>query len=134
MAAFFLRTAVKDAWFSADARGDFSAIDANFWSRTEPAFYRQLKSLIETARVDADGHDIVVHDAWHQLLIKTAVDLFDADFVGAGPVERQNPRRIAKAFQQLNRSLRGPKIRQSLGLPPDASHSKGSRRAAKRAA
>ena len=41
-AVFFLRSAVKDAWFGGDARGDFSAIDAEFWQRTEAAFYLSL--------------------------------------------------------------------------------------------
>jgi CRISPR system Cascade subunit CasA len=38
LAAFYLRSAVKDAWFGAEARGDFSAIDATFWSVTESDF------------------------------------------------------------------------------------------------
>ncbi len=82
MAAFCLREAVKDAWFSGDARGDFSVIDASFWSRTEPDFYRQLKGLIETARDAHDFDALPVREAWQLLLIKTATDLFDNEFVG----------------------------------------------------
>ena len=133
MAAFCLREAVKDAWFSGDARGDFSVIDASFWSRTEPDFYRQLKGLIETARDAHDFDALPVREAWQLLLIKTATDLFDNEFVGAGAIERQNPHRAAKAFQQLGRNLRGPKMRQALRLPPldpPKSNSKAAQRAA----
>lgn len=117
MAASCLRGAVKDAWFSGDARGDLSAIDASFWSRTEPDFYRQLKYLIEAVRDDREVDALPVREAWHRLLIKAATDLFDKEFVGAGAIERQNPHRAAKAFQQLGRNLRGPKMRLALGLP-----------------
>lgn len=117
MAASCLLGAVKDAWFSGDARGDLSAIDASFWNRTEPDFYRQLKYLIENVRDNRDVDSLPVREAWHRLLIKAATDLFDKEFVGAGAIERQNPHRVAKAFQQFGRNLRGQKMRQTLGLP-----------------
>jgi CRISPR system Cascade subunit CasA len=119
IAAYFLRSAVKDAWFSADARGDFSAIDASFWSATEAAFYRQLKALIEGVREDSDSEadPLPTREAWHRHLAKTCLHLFDGEFVGAGAVERQNPRRLAAAYLQLKRNLDGPKIRQALALP-----------------
>ena len=135
MAAFYLRIAVKDAWFNVEARGDFSAIDASFWSGTEPDFYRQLKSLIEIIRENRELDAVSVRDAWQRLLIKAAIDLFDDGIVGAGQVERQNPHRIAKAFQQLRRNLYGPKMRQTLGLPPlEGVKPKGNIKAAKAAA
>ncbi|MGH8525783.1 MAG: type I-E CRISPR-associated protein Cse1/CasA, partial [Gammaproteobacteria bacterium] len=135
MAASCLRGAVKEAWFSGDARGDFSHIDASFWSRTEPDFYRQLSSLIETVRDDRDFDSAPMRAAWHRELIKVAIDLFDSEFVGAGAVERQNPQRVAKAFHQLGRNLRGPKMRQALGLPPlDPLKSKSSSKAVQPAA
>lgn len=118
-AASCLRGAVKDAWFGADARGDFSAIDASFWSATEATFYRQLKALIELVREDkADETDpLPVREVWHRHLTQTCKRLFDGEFVGAGAVERQNPRRVATAFQSLVRNLNGPKIRKALALP-----------------
>jgi CRISPR system Cascade subunit CasA len=130
-----LRGAVKDAWFSGEARGDFSAIDSSFWNHTEPEFYRQLKNLIETVLDDREADAVPVREAWQRLLIKAATDLFDGEFVGAGQVERQNPHRIAKAFQQLRRNLYGPKMRQTLGLPPlEGSKPKENIKAAKAAA
>lgn len=117
LAAFFLRSAVKDAWFGADARGDFSVLDACFWSATEADFYRQLRDLIDLARVDGDPDHQAIAQAWLARLRRVALDLFDTQFVGAGAIERQNPRRAAEAYRQLGRNLAGKKIRAALGLP-----------------
>lgn len=119
LAVSCLRGAVKDAWFSGDARGDFSAVDMAFWNRTELVFYGQLKALIETLRSTeaALADDLPVRQAWHAALVKAATDLFDHQFVGTGPIERQKPRRVAEAHRQLLNSLHGPKMRQALRLP-----------------
>ena len=131
----YLRGAVKDAWFSADARGDFSAIDASFWGRTEGAFYRQLKELIDTLSVDeqAEINDLPARQKWHAMLVKAAKDLFDAEFVGTGPIERQKPARVAAAFRQLNKNLYGPKLRAALRLP-EPEKTKSETKVAKKAA
>ena len=42
--------------------------------------------------------------------------VFDKELVGTGPIERQNPARIAKAHHQLGINLNGPKLRTALGL------------------
>lgn len=131
-----LRGAIKDAWFSTDARGDFSHVDASFWSATEAPFYRQLQALIESARSDAgqaDLVDITVRQSWHNVLVRTVLRLFDETFVGTGTIERQNPRRTALAHKQLVRNLHGPKLRQALGLPVDEASRKPARKSAKRA-
>lgn len=120
LAGGYLRGAVKDAWFSSDARGEFSHVDASFRGATEPAFYRQLQALIDTTR---DGHehaDLPSREAWHRVLASTALRLFERAFVGAGPIERQNPRRIAQAHKQLLGGLYGVKLKQALGLPTDS--------------
>ena len=127
LAAFYLRAAVKDAWFGGDPRGDFSAIDASFWGRTEAGFYSNLKCLIESVRNDREMDAVQVRDSWQRLLIKSAANLFDEEFVGAGQIERQNPHRIAKAFQQLRRNLSGPKMREALGLPAMESSKTGNK-------
>jgi CRISPR system Cascade subunit CasA len=133
LAASNLRGAVKDAWFGHEARGDFGVIDASFWSCTEPEFYRQLKRLIETVRDGRDFEPVFVRETWHRLLVKAATDLFDNEIVGAGAVERQNPHRVAKSFQQLRWNLHGPKMRQAIGLPPlDPPKSKNASKTAQR--
>ncbi|MCR6650181.1 MAG: type I-E CRISPR-associated protein Cse1/CasA, partial [Cellvibrionaceae bacterium] len=113
LASFYLRGAVKSSWFGddADARGDYSFIEAGFWSQTESGFYRLLRSLIEQARNDnEDMVFIPLREQWRDLLIKTAIRLFDADLVGAAPIAQQNPRRTAEAYNRLCASLRGDKL------------------------
>jgi CRISPR system Cascade subunit CasA len=61
-----------------------------------------------------------------------ATRLFDHELVGSGPIEQEQPRRIAEAYQQLQRSLYGPKLREALGLRVDDAPSDKPR--AKRAA
>jgi CRISPR system Cascade subunit CasA len=132
LAAMYLRGGVKDAWFSATARGDFSHIDAAFWSATEAAFYMQLQALIDAARDGIEPPPLPARTTWHAVLTRTALRLFDDSFVGAGAVERQNPRRIALAHRQLRNSLHGPKLKQALGLPVEAPATKAPRKSAKR--
>ncbi|MEN9864627.1 MAG: hypothetical protein RL748_217, partial [Pseudomonadota bacterium] len=114
---FMLRSAVKDAWFSADARGDFSNIDAAFWSATEAPFYQHLKTLIANVGSGEFPDTQMTRKQWHDTLKKTALNLFDQVFVGSGPVERQNPQRVAQAWRQLMRNLLGPKLLAAAGLP-----------------
>lgn len=120
LAAFYLRGAVKTSWFGdgVDARGDYGFIDSCFWSQTENGFYQLLRSLIEQAR--GEDEDIVftpLREQWRDLLIKTAIRLFDADLVGAAPIAQQNPRRTSEAYNRLCASLRGDKLKEVLKLP-----------------
>ena len=127
-AAGNLRGAIKDAWFDADARGDFGHIDSAFWSATEPAFYRQLQCLIDATRQGSEPPPLPTREAWHRVLVGTTLRLFDERFVGAGPIEQQNPRRAALARKQLLRNLHGPKLRAALGLPVNEAAPKPSRK------
>ena len=132
LASSCLRGAVKDAWFSADAHGEFGHVDAAFWSATELSFYQHLQSLIEAARTAIDQPELPTREAWHATLVREAMRLFDHGFVGTGAIERQNPRRAALAFKQLRKNLVGPKMRQALGLPSDETQTKPARKAARR--
>ncbi len=115
-----LRDAIKDAWFKkAPSKGDFSSIDSAFWSATETAFYEQLHALIEGAASGAAFDAITVNTKWQRVLEQHAIQLFDKQFVGSGQVAQQQPRRIALAYQRLASSLKGPKLREALGLPVD---------------
>lgn len=127
--ATLLRGAVKDAWFKkgqappmVEERANFSGLDAAFWSGTEAAFYRQLRVLIEGAAAGKESDALAVNAAWLAHLTTRAMDLFDHQFVGTGPVAQQQPRRIAEAYQQLRRNLYGAKLREGLGLPVDPAH------------
>ena len=130
-AAGNLRGAIKDAWFDADARGDFGHIDSAYWDATEPAFYRQLQAVIEATRQGTEPPPLPTREAWHRMLVATALRLFDERFVGAGPVEQQNPRRAALARKQLRRNLHGPKLRAALGLRVDEPPPKAGRKTRK---
>jgi CRISPR system Cascade subunit CasA len=126
-ASFLLRSAVKSAWFgdNAEARGDYSFIDNSFWSRTENSFYSQLHILIEQARdEDNDPVLIPVREQWRDVLIKTAIHLFDSDLVGVAPIEQQNPRRTAEAYNRLRASLYGNKLKELLKLPVEKAEKK----------
>lgn len=111
-----LRDAVKSAWFSRDARGDFAYVDASFWSRTEAQFYARLRALIEATRTSAEMPIAQWREDWLKTITRVALRLFDETFVGAGLVERQNPRRAARAHRQLRSQMYGPKLRQAIGL------------------
>ena len=117
---FLLRSSVRSAWFSegAESKGDWGFVDATFWSRTEPVFYRQLSELVEQAR-DKDDDPILtpLRENWRNALIDVAMKLFDAELVGAAPIERQNPRRVAEAYNRLRASLHGDKLKEILKLP-----------------
>lgn len=113
LAVSYLRGAVKDAWFSHDARGDFSFVDASFWGRTEAAFYELLRSRIQAP---AGTDRVAAAEGWLRILSDTALHLFDHDWVGSGPVERMNPARVAAAHRLLRASLYGPKLRAALVL------------------
>ena len=124
LAGSYLRGAVKDAWFSHDARGDFSHVDASFWSRTEGDFYRLLQELIASARAQTSTPRTALAERWLALLQKHVMALFETEWVGTGMIERQNPARIAKAHEQLRKNLFGPKLRTALALPVEAKPAK----------
>jgi len=130
-AVFYLRQAVKQAWFGeSDLRGDLSFVDKAFWDSTEPDFYQQLNDLIKQARtetgIDMDDANFIVAlgDTWHKVLIKCATKLFDVDIVGAGSIGQQDPRRIAEAYNNLQRNLKGDAIKTILRLPVTEKKSK----------
>ncbi|MDR2092112.1 MAG: type I-E CRISPR-associated protein Cse1/CasA [Azoarcus sp.] len=133
LAVFFLRSAVKGAWFN-EARGDFSMVDASFWSHTEASFYTQLKDLIGKLRTneEIDVMAVEIRAKWREKLSSACIDLFDRHFVGSGQIERQNPRRVAQAYRQLKNNLHGEKIHRALGLElPENNKKSASKRKAR---
>ncbi|WP_157662751.1 type I-E CRISPR-associated protein Cse1/CasA [Sulfuriferula sp. AH1] len=134
-AVFYLGNAIKEAWFpkkdgKSDARGDLSFVDKSFWDSTELSFYQQLNDLMEQARtetgIDMDDANFIISlgDTWHKVLIKCATKLFDVDIVGAGAIGQQDPRRIAEAYNSLQRNLYGDAIKTILRLPVTEKKSK----------
>jgi CRISPR system Cascade subunit CasA len=117
LSAAYARGAVRDAWFGGEARGKFDFVDAAFWGHTEPMFYELLRTRIQAARGGLSPDRQATAERWRSHLRTAALRLFDKELVGTGPIERQNPARIAKAHHQLSLNLDGPKLRAALGLP-----------------
>jgi CRISPR system Cascade subunit CasA len=133
-AVFYLRQAVKQAWFGeSDLRGSLSFVDKAFWDSTEFHFYQQLNDLMIQARtetgIDMDDANFILTmgESWHKVLIKCVNKLFDVDIVGAGAISQQDPRRIAEAYNGLQRNLRGDAIKTILRLPVTEKKSKATK-------
>lgn len=116
--AYALRNAVKTAWFGGEARGDYSAVDAAFWSGTEAAFYALLQQLIDAIRTGTKESDLEnLGQSWLKTLQDTNMALFDGVFVGAGAIDGSNPRRVATAHKLLRATMLGDKLKKTLNLP-----------------
>lgn len=127
LAALYLRDAVRQAWFGSggEVRGDLSSIDAAFQAATEAPFYSLLRRLVGIIREmeDDEFEGVALHEEWHACLMRTAKRLFDDGLVGPSFSEIQNPRRVIEAYRELDRKLRGVKLRQAVGLSPQGNKS-----------
>jgi len=72
-----LKSSLKKAWFKclADAKGDMSFVDANFWSVTEADFYSILHKLVSS--LDDEDRINELLGNWRQKLKQQALILFD---------------------------------------------------------
>ncbi len=116
LAAYETRAQLKKALFKrgGDAKGGLSFITGRYWQETEPGFYALLrrvrKALGDRADVTATLED------WHKTLVDTARRIFD-DVSQTGAFDAADPKRIALAWRDLQKAVRGRKMRQILGLP-----------------
>jgi CRISPR system Cascade subunit CasA len=110
-----LRRNAKNALFGphAEARGDLSYIDSRFWSATEPIFYALLRRTRDTLNAGEDTTPLL--GEWYTTLTRTAYRIFD-DVSQTGDFNAADPRRIALAWNALNRALGARKLRALLGL------------------
>ncbi|MEW6489318.1 MAG: type I-E CRISPR-associated protein Cse1/CasA [Thermodesulfobacteriota bacterium] len=116
VAAFETRSHVRKALFKpgSDVKGDLSFVSGRLWQETEPAFFGALPRIREVLQT---GGDVVPEvEAWHRLLVRTAERIFD-DLSQTGAFEAADPKRIALAWRDLQKVLRGKKLRETLGLP-----------------
>lgn len=101
--AWMVRNQVKTAWFSrpADAKGDMSPIDTQFYERTQAAFFRALFDL-QQALIEGEGPHIPmpVAETWYQTLRREALQLFDAQAL-SGPPAELDMKRITGARRNL---------------------------------
>jgi CRISPR system Cascade subunit CasA len=110
-----VRRHVKDALFGppAEIRGDLSYIEHRFWSETESAFYALLYRTRDALNIGEDVTPLL--QGWHSMLASTARSIFD-NVSQTGDFNATDPRRIARAWNDLNKALAGKKLRELLGL------------------
>jgi CRISPR system Cascade subunit CasA len=123
LARVYLLGALKDAWFSDKAparRHDMAFVSQAFWQNTEAQFYEALRQYAEALQQGQDSLEasLPVQTQWHRVLCHEVLTLFDR-WANSDAIAHGNPRRIAKAYNQLFKSLYGPKLsRTTLDLAP----------------
>ena len=110
------RACVKKALFNPGhkVKGDLSFIDVRFWQETEADFFHFLPRLRDALTENGDALPIL--EDWRKRLIKEAEVIFD-DLSQTGAFEAADPKRIALAWRDLQKSICGKKVRELLGLP-----------------
>ncbi len=123
LAVVQLRSAVREAWFGDEAKGDFGAVDVAFWNRTESAFYfslHKLLTMLEQGEGNEDAQHVTLtqlNQDWLETLKKSAIGLFENGFVGTGEIDKQNPARVATAYKKLRGGLYGKTHKDLLNIP-----------------
>lgn len=104
---------------------DPADVGVRFWQETEAPFYEQLRRI---RGLLAAGEDIeVARRSWLGRLQRTASRAFES-VTAVGYFEATDPRRVAKAWNGLQRFFRGSRLRgELLGLPapPKKTQKKG---------
>jgi len=110
------RACVKKALFKPGHKvnGDLSFINARFWQETEADFFHVLPRLRDALTENENALPIL--EDWRKRLTKEAQTLFDA-LSQTGAFEAADPKRIALAWRDLQKSICGKKVRKILGLP-----------------
>ena len=111
----YLRKSLKVALFGeGKVRGDLNFIQSDFWDATELAFYDHLRQLRATLSTDPLALPVV--ESWWETLHKSAFAVFER-YSGTGDFDAVNPRRIAKAHNDLHKDLAGAPLKEKiLGL------------------
>lgn len=114
----FLRSCVKDAWFSRskDVKGDTSFLIQSLYEHTQAGFDQALLGLKEKL---PEGQDKDVLESWYYLLRKETLAMFDY-WVMSEDFTQSDPARIARAHNKLQALVNGKKLRAGLGLSDKA--------------
>lgn len=125
---------VKESWVNRpkELKGDFSFISDRFWQSTEPSFYQHLNELKTILDSDPKASIEEVMKSWQKEL-KTAAETIFEDFSQDGAYDAVNPERVARAWNNLQNILRGPKLKEILGLPVAKKEQKGNAKNGKEA-
>lgn len=120
-AAFYLRIAIKNAWYreGATVSGDLTFTNTAFLQNTEAVFYQSMQQW--AAQLNTHGDDLnkaqAIKRAWAEHLQQQALALFDL-WAASGSLQDGRPQRIGQAQKNLKKQLYGPKLREKiLGLP-----------------
>lgn len=125
----YLIDALKDAWFEPKdprRKKDVPFIAQAFWQDTESGFYDHLDELVHDLGTADDRLTTVIHvkRTWREVLCRQALRLFD-QWAASSAIEYEDPRRIARAYNQLRRSLYGGKLREKILELPRQSKAQG---------
>lgn len=97
-----------------EVKGDLSFVEARFWQESEAAFFSHLRLLRDDL---TNGHNVVpTLESWHKNLVNKSEIIFN-DISQTGAFDAADPKRIALAWRDLQKSLYGKKLREQLGLP-----------------
>lgn len=120
-----LRGFLKTALFGEGSlRGDLSFVQADFWESTEACFYDQLRQLRTLLPTDPTAKPVL--ENWLKTLRSAALTVFDRHSQ-TGNFDVVNPRRIAKARNDLSRALSAAPLKEKiLGLPKTSKPGKAS--------
>jgi len=128
LAAGYLRTALRRAWFGPEEKVDtakLAYLDEAFWQETEASFYGGLQDATNKAKVG--GLDIYQRQElcrrWHVTLRNHCLGLFDY-YAHSGAWEYENAERIVLARDELQRKMNGKKIRSEVLELPQRSEAK----------
>ena len=83
------------------------------WSTTEPSFFETLFKLRDVLNAGEDPMPLL--EMWQYRLIQSVERIFD-DVSESDAFDAADPKRIALAWRDLQRALRGKKMREILGL------------------
>lgn len=103
-----VRNQIKAAWFKrpADAKGDMSSVDGQFYDATQPAFFHSLLEM-QQSLLDGERSHVPTStaQAWYCELRREAMRLFDS-LALSGPSAEMNMRRVTGARRELEKWLR----------------------------
>lgn len=121
LAEFAVRKAFKSlvARRAQDVKRDPEQIVARFWQDTEAPFYQhadRIRRVLRSGGAAGGAEELEQRISWHQALCRHAKEIFDTE-VGEADFRALAPRQVAEAWQELQQTLRGKKLKTELGLP-----------------
>jgi CRISPR system Cascade subunit CasA len=123
LAESYLRFAFKKliARRPGDVKREPADASARFWEATEPAFWTVVAQLFAAKKAGEDS--LPLRRSWHWTLVRACQTLFNQE-VAEADFRAAEPGQIARAWNDLGRSLYGKKLKGLLDLPIERSKPK----------